>query len=85
MQYYFGDAASAFGQVRLYEKTRVRRNTDGPGGFYAKWAANMPESIEATGEDAIFGQITFACRQILPNLFDSLRFRLKRGNLPGAR
>ena len=47
LQYYFGDAASAFGQVRLYEKTRVRRNTDGPGGFYAKWAANMPESIEA--------------------------------------
>ena len=32
LQYYFGDAASAFGQVRLYEKTRVR-NTDGPGGF----------------------------------------------------
>src|SRR6202165_1881730 len=59
LQYYFGDAYSAFGQVRLYEKTRVRRNTDGPGGFYAKWAANMPESIEATGEDAIFGQITF--------------------------
>jgi predicted dehydrogenase len=60
LQYYFGDARSAFGQVRLYEQTRVRRNTDGPGGFYAKWAANMPESIQATGEDAIFGQITFA-------------------------
>ncbi|MBV9171149.1 MAG: Gfo/Idh/MocA family oxidoreductase [Chloroflexi bacterium] len=59
LQYYFGPAQSAFGQVRLYEKTRVRRNTEGPGGFYAKWAANMPESIEATGEDAIYGQITF--------------------------
>jgi predicted dehydrogenase len=60
LQYYFGDVASAFGQVRLYEKRRVRRNTDGPGGFYAKWADNVPESIEATGEDAIFGQLTFA-------------------------
>jgi predicted dehydrogenase len=60
LQYYFGDAHSAFGQVRLYEPTRVRRNTDGPGGFYAKWASSMPESIQATGEDAIFGQITFA-------------------------
>jgi predicted dehydrogenase len=59
LQYYFGDAHSAFGQVRLFEKTRVRRGTDGPGGFYAKWAAGMPESIQATGEDAIFGQITF--------------------------
>lgn len=60
LQYYFGDAASAFGQVRIFEKRRYPRNTDGPGGFYAKWAANMPESIEPTGEDAIFGQITFA-------------------------
>ena len=60
LQYYFGDANTVFGQVRLYEKHRVRRNTAGPGGFYEKWAANMPESIEATGEDAMFGQIMFA-------------------------
>ena len=60
LQYYFGDAASAYGQVRLYEKTRVRRDTAGPGGFYEKWAANLPPTIEATGEDAMFGLITFA-------------------------
>jgi predicted dehydrogenase len=59
LQFYMGDAISAFGQVRLFEKKRVRRTTAGPGGFYAKWADNMPESIEPTGEDAIFGQITF--------------------------
>jgi predicted dehydrogenase len=59
MQYYFGDAKSAFGQVRLFEKQRVRRATEGPGGFYSRWAASMPETIQATGEDAIFGQITF--------------------------
>ena len=60
LQYYMGPAQSAFGQVRLFERTRVRRGTDGPGGFYAKWAGSMPEAIQATGEDAIFGQITFA-------------------------
>jgi predicted dehydrogenase len=60
LQYYFGPAASAFGHARLYEKRRVRRETAGPGGFYAKWAGNMPESIDATGEDAILGLITFA-------------------------
>jgi predicted dehydrogenase len=59
LQYYFGDVRSAFGQVRLFEKTRVARNTSGPGGFYAKWAASMPASIQATGEDAIFGQVMF--------------------------
>ena len=59
LQYYFGDAASAFGQVRLYEKTRVKRNSAGPGGFYQKWADTFPDTFEATGEDAIFGLITF--------------------------
>ena len=60
LQYYFGDATSAFGQTRLYERTRIARHTAGPGGFYAKWAANLPPSVEATGEDATFGLVTFA-------------------------
>lgn len=60
MQYYFGDAASAFGHARLYEKIRYTRNTAGPGGFYEKWGKDFPESIVATGEDALFGIITFA-------------------------
>ena len=60
LQYYFGEATSAYGQVRLYERTRVRGDAGGPGGFYAKWAATLPPSVEATGEDAIFGLITFA-------------------------
>jgi predicted dehydrogenase len=60
LQYYFGDAASAYGQVRLYEQTRVRRDAAGPGGFYEKWADNLPATVEATGEDAMFGLITFA-------------------------
>jgi len=59
LQYYFGDAMSAFGQVRLFEKIRVKRSTAGPGGFYEKWGTNFPEIIEATGEDAIFGLLTF--------------------------
>jgi predicted dehydrogenase len=60
LQYYFGDAVSAFGQTRIFEKTRVVRDTSGPGSFYAKWAANLPPTFEATGEDAMFGLITFA-------------------------
>jgi predicted dehydrogenase len=60
LQYYFGDPVSAFGKARLYEKVRVRRDTNGPGGYYAKWAETVPETVEATGEDALFGLITFA-------------------------
>jgi predicted dehydrogenase len=60
LQYYFGDAATVYGQIRLFEKTRVTRETAGPGGFYAKWADTLPDTVEATGEDAMFGLITFA-------------------------
>ncbi len=60
LQYYFGRAASAFGQVRLFERTRVKRDAAGPGDFYAKWADRLPDTVEATGEDALFGLIRFA-------------------------
>lgn len=60
LQYYFGDAATVYGQARLYERVRIPRNLAGPGGYYEKWAANVPERVEATGEDALFASITFA-------------------------
>jgi predicted dehydrogenase len=59
LQYCLGPAATVYGQTRLYERTRYVRDSGGPGGFYQKWAANLPASIEATGEDATFGLITF--------------------------
>jgi len=60
LQYYFGDAATAFGQVRLYEPVRHHRNTGGPGGFYQKWSATIPATVSADCEDAMFGTINFA-------------------------
>lgn len=59
LQYYLGDAMSVYGEGRLYEKYRYKRNAAGPGGFYAKWAANVPDVVEATGEDATFAYIHF--------------------------
>jgi predicted dehydrogenase len=64
LQYYFGKAATAYGQTRLFEPTRVVRDAAGPGGYYAKWAANLPATVAATGEDAMFGLITFAAGTI---------------------
>ena len=60
MQYYMGDAISAYGEGRLYERYRYKTEGGGPGGFYAKWAQAFPNVTEATGEDAIFGYIRFA-------------------------
>ncbi|MGD9713714.1 MAG: Gfo/Idh/MocA family protein, partial [Thermomicrobiales bacterium] len=60
LQYFFGDAFSAYGQTRLFHPVRSARNLAGPGGYYEKWAKDVPGTVEATGEDAIFGLITFA-------------------------
>ena len=59
MQYYMGDAVSAYGEGRLYERYRYKTSGGGPGGFYAKWADQMPDVTEATGEDALFAYIHF--------------------------
>jgi predicted dehydrogenase len=60
LHYYFGEVTSVFGQTRIFELVRRRVDTAGPGGWYEKWATTMPERIEATGEDAVFGLLTFA-------------------------
>lgn len=60
MQYYLGEVASVYGEGRLYEPKRFKGDASGPGGFYAKWSANIPEEIEATGEDALYGYLHFA-------------------------
>ena len=59
VQYYFGDAAAAFGQTRLFEKVRHRGSGAGPGNFWEAWAKDFPDEIEPTGEDAMFGVINF--------------------------
>ena len=59
MQYYLGKPVIVFGEGRLYEKLRYKTDSAGPGGYYAKWAAQVPEVTEATGEDALFAYIRF--------------------------
>jgi len=60
MQFYMGEAVTVYGEGRLYERFRYRGEGSGPGGWYAKWAHQVPEQFEATGEDAVFGYIRFA-------------------------
>jgi predicted dehydrogenase len=59
LQYYVGRMESASGRVRLLEPRRYKRQTTGPGGFYERWAQDMPDVIEADGEDAMFGLLRF--------------------------
>ncbi len=60
LMYYLGEPVSVYGEGRLFEKVRYRGEGSGPGGFYAKWAGQVPESFEATWEDATFGYVRFA-------------------------
>ena len=59
LRYYMGEVRLVFGETRLHE--RVRRNTKsaGPGGFYARWSADFPETIEPTGDDALYAHVSF--------------------------
>jgi predicted dehydrogenase len=69
LQYYLGDAVSAYGEAQLYERYRYKTDDGGPGGFYAKWAAQMPDVVMATGEDALFGYVHFASGAIGQAIF----------------
>ncbi len=60
LMYTFGDATSAFGRTRLYEKVRRKQDTTGPGGYWEAWVDGFPETVDPTGEDAMFGLIDFA-------------------------
>jgi predicted dehydrogenase len=60
LRYYFGDVVTVYGQTRIFEPVRFRQNTAGPGGYYEKWSANIPDQIEPSGEDSVFGLLTFA-------------------------
>jgi predicted dehydrogenase len=60
LRYYLGEFRSVYGESRLHEKTRRNTGSAGPGGFYARWAASFPDTIEPTGEDAFYAHISFA-------------------------
>ncbi len=60
LRYYLGEVRSVYGETRLHEQVRRNTGSAGPGGFYARWSATLPDTIEATGEDALYAHITFA-------------------------
>lgn len=59
LRYYMGEFRTVYGETRLHEKTRRSTGTGGPGGFYARWQATVPDTIEATGDDALYAHISF--------------------------
>ena len=59
MRFYMGEFKLVFGESRLHEKVRYKGNSAGPGGFYGAYLATMPDSIEPTGDDALYAFIQF--------------------------
>ena len=60
MRFYLGEFDFVFGQTRLHETIRRKGTSAGPGGFYGGYLATIPESITATGDDAVYAHIGFA-------------------------
>ena len=60
LRYYLGEFRLGVRRERACTR-RSASNTGsaGPGGFYARWSADFPDTIEPTGEDAIYAHISF--------------------------
>jgi len=60
MLYFMGDIEQVYARTALWEKTRYKpKDQGGLTGFYAHWASEMPESIEATAEDTMVSVLNF--------------------------
>ncbi len=59
LRYYLGEVQTIYGETRLHERVRYNTRSAGPGGFYARWSATFPDTIEPTGEDALYAHLTF--------------------------
>jgi predicted dehydrogenase len=59
LRFYMGEFAQVFGESRLHETVRHKGTSAGPGGFYGGYLASMPDTIEPTGDDAIYAHISF--------------------------
>ncbi len=71
MRYYLGEVRSVWGESRLHEPVRRNAGSAGPGGNYARWAASFPDTIEATGDDALYAQVSFRSGAVAQWIFDS--------------
>jgi len=60
LRFYLGEVRTIFGEARIQEKVRYNTGSAGPGGFYGRWSADFPDSIEPTGEDALYAQLIFS-------------------------
>jgi predicted dehydrogenase len=65
MEYYLGNIATIYAQVRLHEPVRYnpaaegKESTSNPAGVYGRWQKQMPVQFQATAEDAAYATITF--------------------------
>lgn len=59
LRYYMGEFKTVFGVSQQHEKTRRNTGSTGPGGFYGRWSANYPDTIEPTGQDALYAYVGF--------------------------
>ena len=82
LRYYMGEVGTVYGESRLHEKVRRNTGSTGPGGFYDRWAASFPDTIEPTGEDALYAFISFMSGAVGQWIYDQAGHGLaQRGRL----
>jgi len=71
MRYYLGEVRLVWGETRLHEPVRRNDGSAGPGANYARWTTSFPDTVEATGDDALYAQVSFTSGAIAQWIFDS--------------
>ncbi|NLG27776.1 MAG: hypothetical protein GX557_07670, partial [Chloroflexi bacterium] len=62
MLYLMGDVRQVYAQTRLWEQVRYcPGDRGGLTGFYQRWAAELPDKVEATAEDTLVSVLSFGC------------------------
>lgn len=67
LRFFMGEFKFVFGESRLHEKVRYKGEqgagqggaASGPAGFYAAYRDSMPDTIEPTGDDALYAHVGF--------------------------
>lgn len=71
LRYLFGEPKWVWGETRLHETVRRNTGSAGPGGVYARWVPSFPDTIEPTGDDALYAQIAFRSGAVATWVHDS--------------
>jgi predicted dehydrogenase len=70
LRFLFGEPRLIWGETKLWEKVRRKTGSAGPGGMYARWLHTIPDTIEPTGDDALYAHLSMQSGAVISWIHD---------------